>query len=92
MEVFIFVIKRIIYIFFDVLEIALLARAIFSWIDPRREGKISQILETVTEPFLYPVRALCEKFHWFENTPIDVPFLLGWILISVIRMLLVLVG
>ena len=92
MEYFIFIIKRIIYVFFDVLEIALLARAILSWIDQTKEMKISQILETVTEPFLYPIRLLCEKLHWFENTPIDVPFLLGWILISVIRMILLFVG
>lgn len=92
MEYFIFVVKRIVCVFFDVLEIALLARAIFSWIDPMHEGKVSEILETVTEPFLYPIRALCEKLHWFENTPIDMPFLIGWILISLIRTLLVFVG
>ena len=92
MEYFIFIVKRIVYIFFDVLEIALLARAILSWIDQTHEWKVSQILEAITEPFLYPVRALCEKFHWFENSPIDVPFLMGWILISLIRTLLVLVG
>ena len=92
MEYFIFVVKRIVTIFFDVLEIALLARAILSWIDQMKEMKISQILETVTEPFLYPIRLLCEKLHWFENTPIDMPFLLGWLLISLIRTVLVFVG
>ncbi len=92
MEYFIFIVKKIVYVFFDVLEIALLARAILSWIDQMGELKISQILETVTEPFLFPIRKLCERFHWFENTPIDMPFLLGWLLISLIRTVLVLVG
>ena len=92
MELFIYIVKKIVYVFFDVLEIALLARAILSWIDQMGELKISQILETVTEPFLFPIRRLCEHFHWFENVPIDMPFLLGWLLISLIRTVLILVG
>ena len=92
LELFIYIVKKIVYVFFDVLEIALLARAILSWIDQMGELKISQILETVTEPFLFPIRKLCEHFHWFENVPIDMPFLLGWLLISLIRTVLILVG
>ena len=40
------------------LILLIIARAILSWIDPRGRNPISQLLYTVTEPILAPVRNL----------------------------------
>ncbi len=42
----------------------------------------------VTEPFIVPVRALCDRFGWFEGLPIDMPFFLTFILLSVLTAVL----
>ena len=62
--------------------------AILSWFDPMQEGKLTAFLHTLTEPVILPVRLLCEKKHWFEGIPLDIPFLLTWILLSLIQVLI----
>ena len=73
----------------EVLSIALFIRAIFSWIDPMHEGAISRFLLVMTEPVIFPIRVLCERMNWFENVPIDMPFLLTMILITLLELFLV---
>ena len=68
----------------EVLQFAMLARAILSWIDPMQEWRISAFLRALTEPVIMPVRMLCEKMHWFEGMPIDIPFLITILLLSMI--------
>lgn len=69
----------------DVLDIAMLLRAIFVLFDPMREGRFSAFLFTVTEPIIAPVRALCYKKNWFQRTPLDVPFLITILLLFFLR-------
>ena len=52
------------------------------------DNKVTNFLYALTEPVIYPVRALFEKMNWFQNLPIDISFLVAYILISVISMLL----
>jgi YggT family protein len=69
----------------DVLDFAMLARALFSWFDPMREGRISTFLFMVTEPIIAPVRGLCYHKNWFQKTPLDVPFLITIVLLMLLR-------
>ena len=76
--------KQFILIFVNAISIAMFVRAIMSWFDPMKEMKISYFLFVLTEPVILPVRALCEKKHWFEGLPLDMPFMITWLLLSVI--------
>ncbi|MBQ9785347.1 MAG: YggT family protein [Clostridia bacterium] len=69
------------------LELAMLARMLFSLFDPTGEGKLSSFLFVITEPIILPVRALCAKMGWFEDTPIDVPFTITWFLLILVQIL-----
>ena len=69
---------------------AMLARALLSWFDPMQEWKITMFLHVLTEPIILPVRALFERMHWLEGFPLDVPFMVTWLLLSVIQTLLTL--
>ena len=51
-------------------------------------GKISDFLYSVTEPFIYPVRMLFEKMNWFSGLPIDISFLVTYMLITVVLIFL----
>lgn len=75
----------------DIVMIAMLLRAILSWLFIDEAGNVfTSILYAVTEPFIVPIRYLCERFGWFEGLPIDMSFFLTAILLSVIRSFLIL--
>lgn len=87
MDLFLFVLKYTVSAIIDVLLFAMLIRAIMSWFDPMREGKLSMFLLVLTEPIIFPIRALCERMNWFEGVPLDIPFLLTALLLSFIQTL-----
>ena len=72
----------------NVIWYAMFFHAILSWFDPMIEWGISVFLRTVTDPVIFPVRRLCEKMHWFEGTPLDMPFMLTWLVLVFLRVLL----
>ncbi len=88
MAVAVYLIKNTAIILITVLELAMFARAIFSWFDQTGESGISTFLYTITEPVIFPVRSLCERMHWFEGLPIDIPFTITWLALMVLQILL----
>ena len=85
MDLFLYVLKYTVTALIDVLLVAMFVRAITSWFDPMREGRLSMFLLVLTEPVIFPIRALCEKMNWFEGMPIDIPFLLTVLVLSVVQ-------
>ena len=70
------------------LEVMMLARAVVSWFPIDEDHPIINFLYTVTEPVIMPVRALLDYFGWFEGLPIDMAFMITFILLSIVEMLL----
>ncbi len=87
MDTVIYLFRETIVILIDVLHIAMLVRAILSWFDPMQEGRIAIFLHALTEPVILPIRALCARHHWFEGFPMDIPFLLTWLALTMIQVL-----
>ena len=71
-----------------VLELLMLGRALISWLPLPEDSRVEEFLYSVTEPVIMPVRSLCERFGWFENLPIDMPFFITFILLSVLSAIL----
>ena len=69
----------------NLLQIAMFLRAIFSWIDPMGEGKFSLFLFFITEPVILPVRKLFDSHHWFEDFPMDIPFIVVMLLLVLLE-------
>ena len=69
-------------------QLLMLARAIVSWIPMDEDSPVENFLYTVTEPVIAPVRALCDRFGWFEGLPVDMSFFITFILLSVLTALL----
>ena len=88
MSVALYLIQQTAITLISVLEIAMFARAIISWFDRTGESRIFAFLFTVTEPIIFPVRALCEKFHWFEGVPIDIPYMLTYLALIILQALM----
>ncbi len=88
MDVFILVFKNTVSLFLSALTILMFARAILGWFLREEESKVLVFLISVTEPVIYPVRALCGKFGWFESIPIDIPFMITFVLLSMMELFL----
>ena len=69
------------------IQLAMLLRAILSWF-PMEPNKFTDFLFGVTEPVIYPVRRLMEKMNWLQGLPIDMSFMITYLLLSVILLLL----
>ena len=70
------------------LQFLMFGRAIMSWFSPDEDNKLAQFLFTVTEPFVYPLRQLLNKFEFFSNMPIDMSFMLAMIVLIVLTTVL----
>lgn len=82
------IIKNIALALLSVLDIAMFARAILSWIDPMGDGPLSSFLYAITEPIILPFRKLFEKMNWFAGSPIDMAFLFAMFAIVLLQSLL----
>lgn len=70
-----------------ILQLAMLVRAILSWF-PMDSNRFTDFLYGITEPFIYPFRALFNRMNWFQNVPIDVAFSAAYLTLFVISMIL----
>ena len=81
------VIRGTVCVFLSAVQLAMMARAIISWF-PIEPNKFIRFLEIFTEPVVYPIRKLFEKLNWFQNTPLDVSFMVAYLLLWVLLMIL----
>ncbi len=64
------------------------ARAILSWVMPDAENNLTRFLWTITEPVIYPVRVLLDKIPFLQEMPIDLSFIVTFLLLSIIQFIL----
>ena len=57
------------------LQFLMFGRAIMSWFSPDEDNRLARFLFAATEPLVYPVRQLLNKFEMFRNVPIDMSFI-----------------
>ena len=81
------VVADVVVLLLSAVQLAMLLRAILSWF-PMDSNKFVDFLYGITEPFILPIRALFEKMNWFQNLPIDIAFLVTYLLLSVLSMVL----
>jgi len=71
----------------DIMLALMLIRAIAGWFFLDSGSKFMDIIYMITEPIIFPMRKLFEKFEWFEDSPIDMAYLftsLALIIVSVV--------
>lgn len=64
-----------------VIELCFLVRAVLSWLPIGDDNPILKFVFMVTEPIIMPIRALFERLGWFQNMPIDISFLVAYLLL-----------
>jgi YggT family protein len=68
----------------SIIQICMFLRAVLSWFPIQDNNPILSFVYMVTEPVVVPVRALFERLGWFRNSPLDISFLVAFMLISLI--------
>lgn len=88
MEFFLYFIRTAAQFLLVVIEIAMFVRAVISFIASLQGGVLDQFSYAISEPFVIPMRILLDRFESVRNLPVDVPFFITFLLISVIQTLL----
>ena len=77
------IIGRTAYLIIRAFELVMVVRAIMSWIMPGDGSRFSQFVYGVTEPVIAPVRKLLLRFDFCRRCPIDLSFLVVFLLLEI---------
>ena len=91
MEVFILIFKSTVMAIVGILQIAMLARCVTSFL-LGLESRIYDFLCMVTEPIIYPWRILFDKLGLSDDMILDVPFFVALIALSIAEAVLTVIG
>lgn len=72
----------------SVVQTLMMIRAIASWFFPAEDNAFQRFLVAATEPFIIPVRAVLERIDFIASLPIDISFLITYVLLSILQSLL----
>ena len=71
----------------DVISLAMLLRVIMQFfVSP--ENKFYALCYYISEIVIYPFRLIFAKFKIAENSPLDIPFFIGWMFLSLLNLFL----
>ena len=76
---------RTISIVFSILEYAILARVLITWLPIPKENKLIRMLYMITEPILAPIRTLIAKSSFSKNMMFDISPIVALVLIMIIK-------
>ena len=72
----------------SVLMVAMLIRSLLSFIPAAEEWRFTEAVYYVSELAVAPVRSVIMRFSWAENLPIDISFIVAYVLIVLLRTVL----
>lgn len=87
MEIFLYLFVTTVRAILGFIQICMLARVILS-LFAAGEGPLGAFVMLITEPVVLPVRKVCEKFGLGDGLPIDIPFLITYVLLSFLTIFL----
>lgn len=88
MQQLLYVFCNLVNLLLTVLQLLMFVRAIASWIMPDGDNAFINFVNTVTEPLIYPVRALLERFEFVRNMPIDISFFVTYLILVAVQAML----
>lgn len=88
MYTLLYILSSTLSLLLSILELLMLGRAILSWFPIDEDSALVQFLYGITEPVIYPVRMLLERFDLFQGLPIDMAFFFTFILINILSILI----
>ncbi len=77
--------RMFVFALLGIYEYLFIARAILSWFPMLQGNPIVELLYSITEPILAPIRALLWKIPGMNSLPLDFSVLVAFLLIEVLR-------
>ena len=84
MEEFVYVFTSLVCYFLQALQFCMLIRAVLSWFPLDDDNKFLIFIESITEPVIFPVRAVFDRIPFFANFPLDLYFHVSYIQLSIV--------
>jgi len=79
------ILYRTINIVFNVAEILIIARVLLSWLPVDKSGRLFDLLYTVTEPILGPIRNMLERSPFGRSMIFDFSPIVAFLLMGLAR-------
>ncbi len=76
------IVRQVAYNLLSLLQLAMLIRALMSWIPSLRGSALDGILYQITEPIIEPFRQLLWKIPGLQGFPLDLSFLAAYITLN----------
>ena len=92
METVAIIISRFVLLSLGAVQLAMFARMIMSLFDFDEEGNFGTFLALLTEPVILPVRVILSRIRALDGIPIDLSFLVTYLLITVLTYSLPIIG
>ena len=83
-----YIFTSVVNLFISAMLLLMLIRAILSWLPINDEHPIVEFLYAVTEFVVAPVHALLYHFEWIRNFPMDISFLVAYLILTIIQVVL----
>lgn len=87
MDIVLYVLQSFTRLILSVVYFSILLRSLFSWFTDE-ETKLESFLIFITEPFIFPVRAVMAKFNILQDSPIDFS---SWFTLLILMLLLMII-
>ena len=87
MEYVFYIVAKVVSVGISALSLAMFLRVILQFF-VADDNKFIIFCYAVTEPFIIPIRVIMEKLNVGQNSPIDIPFFIAYIFITILQMLL----
>ena len=81
-------VRQVAFLLLNILQFLMLAMAIMSWIPQLRQSRLYGSISMLLEPLLMPIRKLLWRIPALRSFPLDLSFLLLWLLLSLVMQLL----
>ncbi len=88
MPYFLYVTVTTVNIFIDFLKLALCVNAVISWLPLDDDNIFVVLLEGICAPVVYPARLLVEKSETLSSLPIDISYILTYVVLMIIGAML----
>lgn len=82
------IVRQLVHSLLSMLQLAMLVRALMSWIPSLRGSALDNILYQITEPLIEPFRQLLWKIPGLRGFPLDLSFLAAYITLDLLMGLL----
>ncbi len=88
MEILFYFLSSTVFLIIQLVQLLMLVRAILSFLPIDDRSPILAFVYMVTEPVIFPMRVIFDRFGIGEGLPIDLPFLATYLLLTIVSILL----